>query len=124
MADAAPEAIAIVGIGCRFPGGVQTPAHFWTLLREGVDAIAEMPRTRFEVDGLFDADLRMPGKIYTRWGGYLGHVDAFDMDFFGISPREARRIDPQQRLLLEVAWEALEDGGQAPEQLAGTRTGV
>lgn len=116
--------VAIVGMGCRFPGGADSPAQFWTLLRDGVDAVTEMPSDRFDLDALFDADSAVPGKFYTRWGGFLDGIDAFDADFFGISPREARGIDPQQRLLLEVVWEALEDGGQVPDQLAGTNAGV
>lgn len=116
--------IAIVGIGCRFPGGVRTPAEFWKLVCEGVDAITDVPAGRFDVDSVFDPDPGKPGKLYTRWGGFLDTVDAFDADFFGISPREARHIDPQQRLLLEVAWEALEDAGQPPDHLAGSGAGV
>jgi amino acid adenylation domain-containing protein len=116
--------IAIVGIGCRFPGGADTPGEFWRLLRDGVDAIAEIPSDRFDIDEVFDPDPARPGKIYTRWGGFIEGVDQFDADFFGISPREARRMDPQHRLLLEVVWEALEDGGQLPERIAGTSTGV
>jgi acyl transferase domain-containing protein len=116
--------VAIVGIGCRFPGGVRTPEEFWELLCNGVDAISEMPADRFDLDSLFDPDPGRAGKLYTRWGGFLDRVDEFDADFFGISPREARRIDPQQRLLLEVGWEALEDAGQPPDQLAGSGAGV
>src|SRR6201996_2276787 len=114
-AAAATEPIAIIGIGCRFPGA-DGPAAFWRLLRDGVDAIAEIPSDRWNVDA--------SGPATTRWGGFLDQVDQFDPQFFGISPREAARMDPQQRLLLEVAWEALEDAGQVPEQLAGSRTGA
>ena len=125
MPDTPPQqAVAITGMGCRFPGGANTPEQFWQLLCEGVDAITEIPRDRFDVDALFDPDPAAPGKIYTRWGGYLDGIDEFDADFFGIAPREARRMDPQQRILLEVAWEALEHGGQPPDLLAGTNTGV
>ncbi len=116
--------IAIVGIGCRFPGGADSPGAFWRLLCDGVDAVTELPPDRFNLTELFDSDPASPGKIYTRWGGFLDHVDGFDADFFGIAPREARRMDPQQRLLLEVVWEALEDGGLAPDKLAGSSTGV
>ncbi|WP_435103793.1 amino acid adenylation domain-containing protein [Arhodomonas sp. AD133] len=116
--------VAIVGIGCRFPGGADSPNAFWTLLCDGVDAIGEMPRDRFDLDALYDPDPAAPGKIYTRRGGYLAGIDEFDAGFFGIAPREARRMDPQQRLLLEVAWEALEHGGQPPHALAGSNTGV
>jgi phthiocerol/phenolphthiocerol synthesis type-I polyketide synthase C len=114
-AAGADEPIAIVGIGCRFPGA-DRPAAFWRLLSDGVDAITEIPADRWDADASETAA--------TRWGGFLDQVDQFDPQFFGISPREAARMDPQQRLLLEVAWEALEDAGQVPERLAGSRTGV
>ncbi len=125
MPDTPPQqAVAIIGMGCRFPGGANTPEQFWEMLCQGVDAITEIPRDRFDVDALFDPDPVAPGKIYTHWGGYLDGIDEFDADFFGIAPREARRMDPQQRILLEVAWEALEHGGQPPDLLAGTNTGI
>jgi acyl transferase domain-containing protein/acyl carrier protein len=126
-ADDAPEAlaepIAIIGIGCRFPGA-SSPQAFWQLMREGVDAITEVPAERFSLPSFYDPDPAAPGKMNTRWGGFLQQVDRFDAPFFGISPREAARMDPQQRLLLEVAWEALQDAGQVAERLAATRTGV
>ncbi|HMJ22270.1 MAG TPA: beta-ketoacyl synthase N-terminal-like domain-containing protein, partial [Terriglobales bacterium] len=121
--EATTEPIAIIGIGCRFPGAHGAQA-FWHLLRAGVDAITEVPAERFNLHAFYDPDPAIPGKINTRWGGFLDQVDQFDPHFFGISPREALRMDPQQRLLLEVTWEALEDAGQAPEHLTGTRTGV
>ena len=117
------EPVAIVGIGCRFPKA-SGPDAFWRVIRNGVDAIAEIPRDRFDVDALYEQTPGTPGKISTRWGGFLDGVDLFDAQFFGISPREADRLDPQQRLLLEVAWEALEDAGQVRERLTGTRAGV
>src|SRR5437588_3435052 len=117
------EPIAIVGIGCRFPGA-NDPEAFWRLLRDGRDAITEVPADRWDISAYYDPHPGTPGKMSTRWGGFLEHVDRFDPHFFGISPREATRMDPQQRLLLEVAWEALEDAGLVAEQLAGTRTGV
>jgi acyl transferase domain-containing protein len=104
--------VAIVGIGCRFPGGVSDVESFWRLLSEGKDAITEIPRDRIDLNHYFDAAPATPGRIMSRWGGYLDRIDEFDADFFGISPREAERIDPQQRLLLEAGWEALEDAGQ------------
>jgi acyl transferase domain-containing protein/acyl carrier protein len=121
--EANAEAIAVIGIGCRFPGA-KDPRAFWTLLCHGEDAIREVPAERFNLDDFFDPDPAAPGKMLTRWGGFIEQVDRFDAHFFGISPREAARMDPQQRLLLEVAWEALEDAGQTREQLAGTLTGV
>src|SRR5712692_3470587 len=119
----AAEPIAIIGVGCRFPGA-DTPDAFWRLLMDRVDAITEVPRDRWDVDALFDPNPAAAGKVATRWGGFLDEVDTFDPCFFGISPREASRMDPQQRLLLEVAWEAFEDGGQTLEGLAGSQTGV
>jgi acyl transferase domain-containing protein/trans-aconitate methyltransferase len=118
------EPVAVIGVGCRFPGGADSPDAFWRLLCDGVDAITEIPRDRFDVDAYYDPDPDAPGRIATRWGGFLDRVDAFDAEFFGITPREAVGMDPQQRLLLEVAWEALEHAGQAPGRLAGSPTGV
>ncbi|MEH2171990.1 type I polyketide synthase [Nostoc sp.] len=118
------EPIAIVGIGCRFPGGVQSPASFWNLLQNGRDAITEIPSDRWNVNKFYHPDPVEPGKIYSRWGGFLDQIDQFDAKFFGISGAEAARIDPQQRLLLETTWEALEDAGLVLEHLAGSDTGV
>lgn len=116
------EPIAIVGIGCRFPGGINTPDVLWRFLVEGQHVITNIPPERVSTNySLFPGTLK---EITTRQGGFLEHVDQFDADFFGISPREAERMDPQQRLLLEVAWEALEDAGQVPGALVGSRTGV
>ena len=117
------EPIAIIGIGCRFPGS-SGPQAFWQSIRDGIDAITEVPADRFNLSDVYDPDPTVPGKINTRWGGFLEQVDQFDPQFFGISPREAARMDPQQRLLQEVTWEALEDAGQVIDKIAGTRTGV
>ncbi|MBW4696446.1 MAG: acyltransferase domain-containing protein [Aphanocapsa lilacina HA4352-LM1] len=117
------EAIAIVGLGCRFPGAAN-PAEYWRLLRDGIDAIAEVPAERWDVDAFYDPQAIAPRTMNTRWGGFLGGVERFDNQFFGISAREAQYMDPQQRLLLEVAYEALESAGQPLEQLAGSQTGV
>jgi acyl transferase domain-containing protein/acyl carrier protein len=117
------EPIAIIGIGCRFPGS-SGPDEFWNSIHGGRDEITEVPADRFKLDEVYDPDPTVPGKVCTRWGGFVDQVDKFDPQFFGISPREAARMDPQQRLLLEVTWEALEDAGQAPEKLAGGNTGV
>jgi acyl transferase domain-containing protein len=118
------EPIAIVGAGCRLPGGVNGPEKFWDLLRDGVDAIREIPPDRWKIDDYFDSNPGTPGKTYSRWGGFMDHIDRFDPEFFGIAPREAVHMDPQQRILLEVAWEALEDAGIPPHTLKGSRTGV
>ena len=118
------EPLAVIGMGCRFPGGADSPDAYWRLLRAGQDAIVEVPPDRWDIEAYYDADPDAPGKTYTRYGGFLGSVDGFDPQFFGISPREATQLDPQQRLLLEVCWETLEHANQVPEQLLGSSTGV
>jgi acyl transferase domain-containing protein/SAM-dependent methyltransferase len=120
----APEPIAIVGMGLRFPGGAQDAESFADLLWSGRDAIGPIPADRWPVDSFFAADPDAPGKMTTRQGGFLDGIDQFDADFFGIAPREAASMDPQQRLFLEVSWEALENAGQSPAALGGSRTGV
>src|SRR5271166_1010620 len=120
----AADPIAVVGIGCRFPGNVTGPESFWRLLANGEDGITEVPADRWDVDEFYDPDPSVPGRMTTRWGGFIPDAGGFDADFFGIAPREAAAIDPQQRLLLEVAWEALENAGIRADSLAGTRTGV
>ena len=121
---AVSEPIAIIGMGCRFAQGVQTPQALWELLRRGVDAVTEVPASRWDVDRYYDPDPDAPGKSYSRWGSFIDNVDRFDADFFGVSPREAVNLDPQQRLLMEVTWEALENAALAPAALAGTQTAV
>ncbi len=118
------EPIAIVGVGCRFPGGANDPDTFWQNLKNGVHAITEIPPDRWDVAAYYDPDPHAPGKMVTRRGGFLRDVDQFDAHFFGITPREAKGLDPQQRLLLEVSWEALERAGIKPDGLEGSQTGV
>lgn len=121
---AANEQIAIIGMGCRFPGGVDSPEKFWRIFEEGIDTITEVPPDRWDVEAYYDANKEAPGKMYTRYGGFIDHVDLFDPQFFGISPREAEDMDPQQRISLEVTWEALENAGIPPSSLKGSNTGV
>jgi acyl transferase domain-containing protein len=118
------EPIAIVGIGCRLPGGVRSPDDLWDLLAGSVDAITEVPKDRWHLPAVYHPDPSKSGRMNTRCGGFLDNIDRFDEQFFGISPREATPADPQQRLLLEVAYEAAEDAGLTLAALAGTRAGV
>lgn len=115
------EPIAIIGIGCRFPGDANTPDAYWKLLHNGVDAIQVVPPERWDISQY--ADLQM-GKPISWYGGFLSGIDQFDPQFFGISPREANSMDPQQRLVLEVSWEAFERANIPPDKLLGTQTGV
>ena len=124
MSEADTRSIAIVGIGCRLPGGADDPEQFWTMLREGSQAVGDIPADRIDLQRYYDAAPQTPGKTIARYGGYLKDIDQFDPEFFAISPREAERIDPQQRLLLETSWEALENAGIDAASLVGARVGV
>jgi acyl transferase domain-containing protein/NADPH:quinone reductase-like Zn-dependent oxidoreductase/acyl carrier protein/SAM-dependent methyltransferase len=118
------EGIAIIGIGCRFPGGINDTEAFWKVLAEGRDVVSEVPADRWNVERFYDAEPGIAGKSVAKRGGFLAELDQFDPQFFGISPREAPYIDPQQRLLLETAWEAIEDAGIVLDLEKGTDIGV
>ncbi|MBE2224008.1 MAG: type I polyketide synthase, partial [Anaerolineae bacterium] len=119
-----PEPIAVISMSCRFPGGANSPEEFWELLANGTDAITEIPASRYDIEEFYDPDPATPGKMATRWGGFVDNIDQFEPQFFGITPREAVTMDPQQRMLLEVSWEALERAGYAPDSLNGSTAGV
>ncbi|GAB1544231.1 hypothetical protein NUACC21_69070 [Scytonema sp. NUACC21] len=117
------EPIAIIGTGCRFPGG-HNPESFWYALREGRDLITKVPLERWNVDAFYDPEPAKPAKVSSQWGSFIENVDQFDAEFFEILPEEAKQIDPQQRLLLEVAWEALENAALRWDKVCGSQTGV
>lgn len=122
--DCKDEQIALVGIGCRYSGGIKNVQDFWKIISEGTDTISEIPENRWCKDSYYSIDKSRSGRSISKWGGFLDHIDQFDPQFFGISPREAQAMDPQQRLLLECSWESLEDALIDPSSLAGTNTGV
>jgi len=118
------DPIAIIGLGCRFPHGANSPRQFWDLICNKYDAITEVPEDRWNLDHFYNEDMSEPGTIRTRCAGFIDDFDKFDAAFFGISPREANAMDPQQRQLLQVTWEMFEDAGEIPAHLKGSLTGV
>jgi acyl transferase domain-containing protein len=124
LEQAKSEPIAVIGMGCRLPGGINNPDDFWQFLRDGKDGISEIPPEHWNLASYYDLDLNQTGKICTFYGGFIPHLQTFDAHFFNIAPREAISLDPQQRVLLEVCWEALENSGIPPDNLSGSSTGV
>lgn len=124
LKGAQAEPIAIVGVGCHFPGGAHSAEQFWQLLKDGVDAISDLPADRWDREAFYSPDPETPGKMYVRHAGFIDDLATFDTDFFAISPREALSLDPQQRLMLRVTWEALEHAGIPADALRGSCTGV
>ena len=124
MAEPVVTPVAVIGMACRLPGGIDSPEQLWQALLRGDDLVTEIPPDRWDVDEYYDPERGVPGRSVSRWGGFLDDVGGFDAAFFGFGEREAAAIDPQHRLLLETAWEAIEHAGIAPPSLTGTRTGV
>src|SRR6195256_2667844 len=118
------DRIAIIGIGCRFPGGVNDAESFWKLLVERRDAVSDVPADRWNVERYYDREPAVPGRTFVKRGGFLDQIDKFDPQFFGISPREAPYVDPQHRLLLETSWEAIENAGLVLDFQEGSDIGV
>ncbi|PRC44368.1 polyketide synthase, partial [Mycobacterium sp. ITM-2017-0098] len=124
MVERSVTPIAVIGMGCRLPGGIESPERLWEALLDGTDLVTEVPIDRWDADEFYDPEPGVPGRSVSKWGGFLTDVAGFDADFFGIGEREATAIDPQHRLLLETSWEAVEHAGIDPATLAGTQTGV
>lgn len=124
MTEACSDPIAVIGMACRLPGGIDSPEALWDALVRGDDLVTEVPGDRWDADEYYDPQPGVPGRSVSKWGGFLDDVSGFDFEFFGINEREATAIDPQHRLLLETAWEAMEHAGLPPERLTGSKTGV
>lgn len=124
MRNASVTPVAVIGLGCRLPGGIESPEQFWQALLRGEDFITEVPPTRWDLTEYYDPESGVPGKSPSKWGAFLEDVGGFDADFFSINEREAISIDPQHRVLLETSWQAVEHAGINPRTLAGSQTGV
>jgi acyl transferase domain-containing protein/acyl carrier protein len=122
--DSRATPIAVIGMGCRLPGGIDSPEAFWEALLRGDDLVTEIPADRWDVEDHYDPERGVPGRSVSRWGGFIDDIGGFDASFFGFGEREATAIDPQHRLLLETSWEAIEHAGIVPPSLTGSRTGV
>jgi acyl carrier protein len=118
------EEVAVIGMACRFPGGANSPEQLWSLLDNGVNAVCEVPKTRWNIDDYYESEPGTPGKIYTKYGYFIDDIAGFDRDFFNVSPTEAQAMDPQHRLLLETTWEAFEYAGYDPHAFNGGQVGV
>lgn len=124
MAETPVTPIAVIGMGCRLPGQIESPEQLWAALLQGDDLVTEVPAARWDAQEFYDPEPGVPGRSVSKWGAFLDDVAGFDAGFFGISEREATAIDPQHRLLLETAWEAVEHAGTDPATLSGSLTGV
>lgn len=124
MTETRADPVAVIGMACRLPGGIDSPAALWSALVRGDDLVTEVPADRWDADEYYDPQPGVPGRSVSKWGGFLDDVSGFDFEFFGINEREATAIDPQHRLLLETSWEAMEHAGLPPDRLAGSKTGV
>ena len=116
--------IAVVGMACRLPGGIDSPQALWEALLEGRDMVTEIPRERWDSDEYYDPEKGTPGRSNSKWGAFIDDVAGFDPEFFGINEREAIAMDPQHRMLMEISWEAVEHAGLRPDAMSGTATGV
>src|SRR6516165_2762070 len=117
-------AVAVIGMACRLPGGIDSPEQLWEALLRGDDLVTEVPPDRWDVDEYYDPEPGVPGRTTCKWGAFLDDVAGFDSEFFGINEQEATATDPQHRLLLETSWEAMEHAGLIPATMADSRTGV
>ena len=124
MAEPKVTPVAVIGMACRLPGGIESPAQLWDALVAGEDLVTEVPADRWDADEYFDPERGVPGRTVSRWGGFLDDIAGFDAPFFGLDDKKATAIDPQHRLLMETSWEAIEQAGIDPGSLAGSLTGV